>query len=439
MSDFIKQMVGDISLEAIAFQHDRLLLKELTAIMVSYRAKQLSLKQAKIALDEAMASHTNILVDITIEDDSDPNACVYLPALSPDHPFYHEYDKSIRKDHYDFFTKDGSELLKKKLNTVGWVDLNSGKVHGSFAKIPVRMYINTGLFDAVDFTEEEVSSVILHELGHAFTTFEYLADSIVVNFQLASLVKELTHQPSIPRRIEIINNAKAGMGINDVNAEEAAYASEAVLVTLLLNGKVNNLKYGSKAKSYSQTGCESVADQFTTRHGGGRAIVTALDKMHLKYGASFERRTEGQRLKDAIFHILIGVLSVVFAISGVFLLMVVGWMFFLGIIMTIFTDPSTGRYDREGDRYKRIRNDLVVALKNTKLSRTHREDILNDIKIIDGITGQMSPYFTVWEKLSLKIFSSHREELNQKQIEKELEYLASNDLFVKAAQFQTIG
>ncbi len=441
MSQFIKDSLKGISLEAIAFQHGRTMLKELCDATIDFRARTTSGKQFSTAVEAIIKKHTNISVAFTLEDSEIHNAYVFLPGLDINHPFYNEYDKATRQSASDWLARDAIALFKKKMATVGWVDLNKGTVHGAFELITVKIFMTNFFVDDRNYTEEEVSSIILHELGHAFTTFEYLGESLVDNLSLATLIKQMAGQRDIPRKIQLLEKARTELGLKDLEVDKAAQATDEELCSIVVAAKAKDIRNSAKAKLYTETGAEFVADQFTTRHGGGRAIVTALDKVSREYG-DVDHYTKKERTGLDIQHILIGLLSAVFVGVGFMVPMipfiVIGFLIMTGIIITIFTNPGHGRYDRTTERYKRIRNDYVNALKDPKLSRDHRIAVLADIAKIDEVTKNMSPFYSVWERLGLWLFSSHQKELDMRGLEKQLESLGTNDLFIKAAEFKTV-
>lgn len=229
--------------------------------------------------------------------------------------------------------------------------------------------------------------------------------------------------------MEILKAAQKHIVFKDLDVSDAAKIEKAdTLCVVLLDAKIREIRSHTGLSVYDENGWEFLSDQFATRQGAGRWLVTALDKMHRSAGDSVYLGSAG-RFFTYLLHIVVNVLATVLS-YGLWALL----MLSLGFLVT----PNGGTYDATDARLKRVRNDMVNALKSSKLDRIAKADILEDIKAVDEITSKMRPFFGIWDWLYVNLYPKHKRELNQKTLEQELEKLGANDLYIKAAQFANL-
>jgi len=111
-----------------------------------------------------------------------------------------------------------------------------------------------------------------------------------------------------------------------------------------------------------------------------------------------------------------------------------------GIIITLalaaMDSSGDGTQDTPEARFKRVRNQIVENIKNNTLSKNDVEKLNDDIKIIDSILKDVHDrrqfFGVIWDALNVFNYK----QLNQKKLQQELEAIAANDLFIKAAEFK---
>jgi phage pi2 protein 07 len=90
-------------------------------------------------------------------------------------------------------------------------------------------------------------------------------------------------------------------------------------------------------------------------------------------------------------------------------------------------------------RYMRIRNDLVEALKDPELNKDEVKSIITNIYAVDSIVKDTIEYNTLIDSF-LNIFSSSDRNAGKSIREEQLlEELATNMLFVKAAELRLLA
>ena len=371
-------------------------------------------------------------------DPNEPYAACLTMRITP----YHVLDNPMLngKVVHDLERKKTSKMVNLK----GMVDLKKAKVSGLFSKYPLNVYFHVKtLHYQLKTTVPEMTAILLHELGHPFTYFEFssrlssnnqilqhLADAFRTNNkkQIEYVFKEITLENNIDQKtfddlIDEDNRLICGLRFFQ------RYIG--VLLKGLPNGK------------YNETASEQLADNFASRFGYGREIITGLDKLYT--GAP-----EKSGITRAIFNMfeLIAIITVLaIPIAALPILAQVPELFLHCLIMVIaapfvlyysgdnYTDMT---YDRLKIRYKRIRQQYLEALKLTDLSKEEIIKFVEDIKAMDKIINETVLYRSLINRLSNFLFSINRNTKKDIEFQQLLEELAHNDLFLKSAELTVL-
>ena len=327
--------------------------------------------------------------------------------------------------------------VAKKFNKENSVDLKNARVNGVFAEMQNDIlfgvsYLFKGNF--VKLTPGELTAVLLHELGHQFTFYEYLSREVTTNQVLAGLAETVNRRD--PRRVALdIKLASDVLAVDKKHLEQVAQAEtgEAVAAVVL-----DALKYSHddifSSGFYNETSAEQLADQFATRLGYGRELVTALDKS-----------TSGlTRTNETGVFVLRLVECVCYAVYIQLAIMSYGALF--GVVFAITITGLLGNpkwqnytYDQTRTRYARIREQQIQALKNSDLPKDEVDYLVNSTSQIAKLMENSYAYTSVINVIFNKIFSGRREAINVLELNRELEELGNNDLFIKAAQLKQIA
>jgi hypothetical protein len=190
--------------------------------------------------------------------------------------------------------------------------------------------------------------------------------------------------------------------------------------------------------SYNRTSFEQMADNFASRFGYGRYLTIALDKL-TKAGWSPEKYRGAwvffQVMSILFFALMVTCLAV--ALTSGFLI----YAFLSAIVLMSVINGSgeSGRnytYDKLKIRYVRIRNDLIQSLKGSKLDTKQTKIIVDNIYVIDSIIKSTNEFNTLLDGFLNIISSSDRNSGRSIREEQLLEELASNSLFIKAAELR---
>ena len=95
-------------------------------------------------------------------------------------------------------------------------------------------------------------------------------------------------------------------------------------------------------------------------------------------------------------------------------------------------------YDDTKYRYKRIRDQMVEMLKDVTLfSKEQTQDIINQIKSLDNIVGERGKYKNIVTAFMDFLTPSSRDKAASINMQRLLESLSANDLFIRAASLRT--
>lgn len=413
------------SFEAIDVQRSTQLFNELTAHIQDYldivNPDNKSFGELADRMASSIWNHAGITAKVKLSRSSVPNAYVLIPQIDRNHPLLIDFFREMTDN------RDGLKMIRKNDGIFeGSIDRSKAKVSGGFSKFPVEMGITKGLFTE-RFSAAEVAGIVLHELGHIFTYFEYLGSNITTNFVLQHVSRSLLGTRETKRKYQIIKEGSDALGIEVEDPEALSRTDNETVIQAVLLREVVKKRYSElNSQTYDMTAWEMLSDQFATRHGAGRSLVTALDKMYRTYGAAEYKNTQGYLLTEAFKTLLFMV-----SIPLTFLL--------VPFLLLVVIDPNEDLYDKPKSRMLRIRRDMVDALKDRNTEKGYQKQLTEDIEVIDKIVAEMEERRTFLEFFWTTVRGRGRHNYQQLRFQQELEMLVNNDLFVKAAKLKTLS
>lgn len=447
----------DMSLEAINFQ-DGKLGKALEATILSMMEQNMpnvaivNNSSFMSELEKVVKEYTGLT--ITFRAWNSGSAC-FLYKINPSNIL-------IEPD----LNKHDVDHLLTKIKThgdKGRVDLNKGKVDGLYAGVDFCIYLSRGIVvknytavpeeglipDESAFTIEEIVAIILHEIGHAFGIIEYNNRAVLANLALSAIVKNADN-PNEKERVdvvkfistEILGDPKA---LKDLENETIGTASGVIFLTKF--GKA--LKSSTNSAFYDVVGGEAVADVFVSRQGYGKHLVRALRKIEnisKLYGAGEETTKLGNLTGGLAKSLLMTARFGLVGVNVLFGIPLIGAALFVVTFASFYVQTTSYKLDLAGDmtydniktRIQRIREDTIQAIKNKDLDKETTQmfaDNIRDMKRIeDGITIEKDFY----QKAIDFMFQSKGGKEDIMKLHRNLEELASNDLFLQAARLRTL-
>lgn len=393
-------------------------------------------------LSEVIKKHTGITFEF---EDSSGGLAVYVPRLDQtifDRDVVLNYKKSMIDEfelHYD---------LKRVLNALGkdvingTVDLKSSKVTGVFADIKCKMFLPRAYIYWRAASNEELAATILHEIGHVFTSFEYLTRSASTNQALAIMLRVMDQSIGFEDRRIVFSKAKVILKLDDEAYSLIEKEPDPKTVAMVVISNAVKRSKSELGKSvYDLTSCEYLADQFATRHGAGKHLVTFMDKMGVydnskstvDYFGAIWGRVFGLSLLIAIPLGSIAALTASFAIISVI------WTT-IGLSSVNTQRDLSDEYDNDYSRFSRIKHQMVQRLKESGVSADEKKMLITHIEEIDPIIKKnlSDTNVKLRNKIAMFFSSEHKRDFEYMKLQKDLELIGNNDLYVMSEKLKLI-
>lgn len=422
-----------MAMEEIAFQNGEffnalvVVIKELVGFGKDLNSKEYYTSDKINAISKVINKYTNLHVEFY-----DGSPSTGMPNISNRNILTDSFHKELSAMYkeIDLFSdvREITRIMGKKIIN-GSVDLNKSKVYGlyekifNFIKYPREFFYNTTYL-----TSEETTAIILHEVGHLFTYLEFTSRVVTTNQVLAGMVRAL--DKTVPDENREAVFAK-GIELLKLNEEQQVALlktkNKEMVACIVLDASVKQAVSELGCSVYDSVSCEQLADQFATRHGAGRHLVTSLDKMIKIYGdGPYER-------SNPIFT-LYKFLGLTAITDGVYVLYC--------LIMFCFNVANVSRYgniyDSDKNRFIRVKLQNIERLKDKNISNEEKKILIEDNVIIDDIASLYKDNLTFIEKIASYLRVDFRNSYKYERLQQELELLASNDLFTSAAKLSTI-
>lgn len=417
-------------LEAIAHQTDREFFEFLVGQFALMKAPLSEGQTSKVKRDNLIIAdiqkgvydRTGLNIELNIVGDSSINAWVSTPDIKENHVLaIGAYKWGANPEKVEqLFSKDASAIMQ------GTIDLKKGVVSGFFSKILNEICITSTALNKL--AADEVAAIFSHELGHLMSYFEYFKASTLFDINLIGAIQEFTAAEYPTHRVQITNDFKKSTDLNLPNLDVISQKGDvSEFVAVVLSEASANPRAALNANVYDETSWEAASDQFVSRIGGGRALATALHKLF---------KTSGHMSYQNLF---------IFGLSQVFGLATFAYIstvtFGVGAVLYLWLvgNPYRDVYDAPVARIQRIRNDVMSALKDPKVPKKRIQQILDDLTAIDKTLEEGKDKDSIHRYFAALVSSNVREQRKLMLEQKQLEYLANNDLYRHGAKFKLLS
>ncbi len=373
---------------------------------------------------------TGIKINLTIDGD---NSFTYLPEINNGHIFKHHWFRETANN-------DENVLLNrmKLFKQTSYVDLKNARVGGFFSEIESPIYVGYDLLKMSKLNAAEAAAAYLHELGHVFTTYEYLSSTITGNIALSTAVRALNKNDSKKYEFVLKELGKTISNNDQMFAELNEVTDKSVVTTLIIGNTQDWYRSESGVSNYDSTTCEALADAFCVRFGLGREIVSGLAKIHKAYGSP--EYSNFMRVYSLIQQTMV-------LYSGPVALILFGLTFpaALAVVFGLFAFFVSGEnsrnftYDDLRVRYLRVKEQIIESLKNNKLSKTDKQTQLAAISFIEKQIQEVKSVPDVFRVSANFLLPSNRRAKKAIELQRELEQLSANDIFAKAAELSVMA
>lgn len=433
----------NICLEAVAFQNDNFG-KTLAALVEDIResgiltVKELTNQKFNQRFSDIVKEYTNLEVPFYFVDTISNLAVVYnIRQVS------HPLDAGGAKISPTADKVEAVIETLQKENDRTYVDLATGKVYGNFVKSGIALGINVDLllgsrrkFDIL--TPDELAASILHEIGHLLTYCEYTQRFSLTNVILATMARSIQKNDPVKRKAIYTSLAKL-VDLPSNAFDEVAESDDFGSVAPTVIDKCLELPSQLGSGKYDYVSAEALADNYVTRCGYGRHLLNVLAKSGRP--TDDYRNYDGKPYHFPMYALsasiiiggIVGLFSVFSAVAGA------ACVYSAYSILTGGATTYDYTYDTLKVRMKRIREVMVEKLKDSELPAAEKKTVLNDLEKADFLINQTADAkHKIFDRIADYLFKSNRSLKNQIKLQRELEEIASNDLFIKAAQLSTL-
>lgn len=429
------------TMEAIDFQRDEMLLKELSMHVAALQGTQDTAERLDILkrMNATAFHHCGAKFHFHLLADKNPNAFILVPDSNSAAPMRPEVIKETLR-------KSGGICSEKEFFK-GSIDLRKGKVSGIYSEIPMDIFFSVAFLKPTPkntmFTPEEVSAVLIHEMGHGVMYLRYLGGVVLSNIVIAEVCRLIQGgaEPIIVRDVLKVAEQKTGYRIKDLGTIDKN-PDPLLVQQVVMAEMVERIRSDLGTKYYDARAFEFVADQFAARHGGAAHIVKALDRMYrdcgytpLEYNGKFAHFMLSLVCSAKQIIGVIGA-GVTFGVAAA--VIVGGLTVVLGITLaTLVTILGGGDiYDDVPNRFKAMRRELIASSKDQNLSQQQRARLIDDIaeidKVMENVTEmKFGPGF--FNNFFAGVFTG---KTAQMKFMRTLEELANNRLFELSNQLQ---
>jgi hypothetical protein len=437
------------SLETIQYQHKDRFVSQLQGLLAtvytSLKAKEYKTTNQLIAKHPAIPQLETLFKDrlgLNIEITKD----LYVLSPAAIVPFFGDYLRGYKTmGFYQTFgsgirfgdilkkieTIEKSKLtaMKKAHNQTGYVDLKHAKVGGYLSALRHYLLLDFVWMYQMEITVPELAAIITHELGHAFDGLEEhyrLEKTNRAIFDILCDLRENNEDKALYRFRNTFTEAEFKHSQLSTDTERQDFCSELALQYL---GGIKSQYLDDK---YDETNFENMADSFATRFGMGKDIVSGLHKLHLSGASVLPRNGLGY-----------GVLTLSYVLTGAVALLIAppyGAIAYVGLAMLFMGKRNADMtYDLPLDRYQRVKNTIVNALKDTQLPKEVTQDLLEQIEFIDTLLeGFLDNADSLGDHVANFLSPSSRNAQYYIALQQSFERSLNNPLFIKSAELRVL-
>lgn len=431
----------NVALEAIDFQRDAMLLKELALHIAAMQGTQDTSERLEILkrLDATAFHHTKMKFRFHLQAEKTPNACIIVAESNSAAPMR---PNVIR----DQVRKSGGICSEKEFFK-GSVNLKTGQVSGIYSEIPLDIFFATGFLIPTRkntmFTPEEVAAVLIHEMGHGLMYLRYLGGMVISNIVVAEIVRNINSDADVEtvRKVIKVDEQKTGWKISDMGTVDKN-PDPLLVQQVVMAEMISSIRSDLGTRYYDARAFEFVADQFAARHGGAAHIVSALDRMYRDCGwTPLEYSGRISHMVAALAnnsHAVVGAAitwmtaGAGFAIVGLVVGVIVGVAFATALTALVGGDI----YDDIPNRFNAMRRELIASSKDQTLTKETRIAIIEEINVIDKVMENITPTTFGPGFFSGFFAGVFTGKTAQMKFMRQLEELANNRLFELSNQLQ---
>lgn len=411
----------ELALEAIDFQKDHPLATALDSGVADLRKGNFKTVGGFIRhpLVDTIKKITGL--DVSLRLGTGSGGSVLVPDIDINCPVINEWRRGISKT-----GEDADNLFRVQDIIDGTVDMERVCVSGDYTKVPVTITIGSSMLspnNPYSLSTREVSAILAHELGHSFYYLWALGNALGTNYILQDAARRLIGAKDETTRLLIVDNINKETGIDTLSTEALKKVKSVDQCNvLLLDGAIRKQRSDLGMDPYNARSFEKMADNFSSRMGYTREVVTGLDKI---------LRVEGSKAYDsALYFALTQITSWTI---GTLAFLTIKPFAVLALLAFFGTDPLYSAYDTPRRRLEAMANDARAMLKDRNISAEVSKKTLEDIKEISAIVDKMVDRKSMFHLLQQALRPNIRRGTRNMELQLLLEDMANNKLYESAA------
>lgn len=358
-------------------------------------------------------------------------------------PFYvnrnHIFLRNYARGQVDI--KKQTTFLETAHGKKGTVNLQKARVGGFFSECEILLVMNFDhLFKVYKLTPAEAVAILFHELGHAFTVFEYSDRLEVANQVLQDVAKVVTSKKTSTDRVYIYRQLKTlNAQITEAEVEKLVSGNRIIGDLTWFKLVIGTVTSQLTNEVYSRTSSEQMADNFVSRMGYYRAFVSGYEKTNSLAELEKDKSLIKTRQLTDIISITLPIVLAAVTSPALLSLALLTYLVTFAVLASSGENHKDYTYDELKIRYKRVRNEAVNRLKDLNCPTEVVRPILDDIYFMDKIISETYRVSLASEKIANFIFKSAKDAKASVDEQQLLEDLAMNDLFIASAELRTLN
>jgi len=456
----------DYSEETISFQEDLAFISELDAIheeIIQSASEELSKSKAtryvgKTVISEDKYTRLESVIrkrtglSFIFDRRGEFGPAVYMFIEKYDTPLSNNiFLDFVTPEFYNVVSKARKAFMDKISKGKVVVDLKNARIEGLqdtpigvlFMNYESFLYKNTRPIipkhKMLGFTAKELTAILLHEIGHAFTYIEYIGRVTKDVNRLADVFKDVKKPEDVKlnKRKYVIRLATAIDSedlVKTYDKYKDSHIRWSTTAMLKIVDHVRSQLYDINGyKEYS----EVVADQFVARFHRSKELISALDRIALhNIPTAFVIATLHILQMYAIIFTVLGQYLRILGIPPVIIAIIAGvLLLYLKYNFTSHTYPSNY------ERIRRMRSETVTSIKYAKnLTSKQRKELLESVEYLDK-TMKFKPNISLQSPIfgMISIFTSKgRATVRGEKLARLLEEVTANDLRLSALKIDQL-
>ena len=445
-----KIFLPQLSMEAIAYQRQSLLFFDIVSVLQQLRELPV-IDQAALdrsGLSEIVKRRTGLSVHFQ---NNVPGQVIHsvdvpvytataaeIPLLSITNPLYKAFSAIAPLETATAVVKF-QHALRLADTLKGTIDLKSGRASGAFSQLTCIIWLDSFVLHPKSIASvEEATALVIHEIGHIFSTFETCAHAAMTNAVVNTALDVIRDAPQ-DKKIEFILQAIDSHGGDRTDAAIIAESEDETTQRLLLlrnfehQAHARMASHSTKTDSASYRSVEFMADQYAIRHGGAVPLASAIHKLMVvgkeDQGKSFLRFYGVEAVRYGVM--LAALFTPTWPIAAL-----------VALTYTIVGATLIGQDDyvpSPQERLGGVKQDLVQLLKNPKLSPSIRKQLLLDLDFVDTLRDDVKSYTSLTRFVWKNLFPDGRRQTKIRDFQKGLEDLINNDIFIHAQRLKALA